>query len=85
VFEESTTDIRSVADTACTGASLAADGFEVLADVVGEVRAGQVTPKIFDRVELRSVGRQIFDREPRSVGVNVIPHLTAAMGGQPIP
>lgn len=57
---------------------------EVAGTSVGERIGLQPTPKILDRVELRSVGRQRLDMQPVML-VDELPHASAAMNRKPIP
>lgn len=85
VFQERFSQAGTMADPAGCFARLSTDGIEVLADELGHVGSGQVTPEVFDRVELRCVRRQILCDEPRRLLRDPCLNLAAAMGRQPIP
>jgi hypothetical protein len=52
---------------------------------VGEIAPFDVAPELLDRVEVRGIGRQALDLEPRAFPGQVGPHPPALVGGQSIP
>jgi len=85
MFEECSPQIRSMPDPGCGLAGLCTHGRQILADVLGHVRARQVTPKILHWVEFWGVGRQILHGQPVLLLRNPSLYLPAAMRWQPVP
>lgn len=85
MLQERSPQIGSVPDSAGRPPSLTANGVQVLAHKLRQVSARQVTPKIFDRVELRRVGRQVFRRQPMLLLSDPPLDLCPTVSRQPVP
>ena len=64
VFEEGFSEVWTTSDAAGGFAGLLTNRVEVFADELGHVGTGQVAPEVFNRVQFRCVGRQVFDGQP---------------------
>src|SRR5205823_14355 len=52
---------------------------------VGRLRHIDISPEVFDRIDVRRIGRQPFDREPASLTSQILLRVGASMRLQPIP
>lgn len=52
---------------------------------VGQIAPFHVAPDLLDGIEIRRVGRQALDVEPRALAGHVALHASASVGGQPVP
>lgn len=59
--------------------------FGVFWRVVGQHMAFEISPTVLDRVQLRRVGREIFERQPPVGALDELLHLGRAMGIEPVP
>lgn len=85
MLEECSTEFGAMAHAAGSTASLSTDGVEVVSREMGHVFAGQMAPKIFDRVEFRSIRWQVLGRQPRCLPSNVGLNISATVRGKTIP
>ena len=74
-----------MANAAGAAGRLTTHFLEVVANKVRQVRATQMTPKVFHRIQFGSVGRQVLHRQPRSLLPQIGLDFAAAMRRQPIP
>jgi len=58
---------------------------EVIRADVGQFAALHIAPHLFDRVQLRRVPWQAFDRQPGTLAAQIGAHGSALVGAQPVP
>ena len=62
-----------------------AQGQDLGGTEVGQIAPFDVAPDLLDGIEIRRIGRQALDVEPRALTGHVSRHVSAPVGGQPVP
>src|SRR3989442_2010069 len=76
---------RSAADAGKPGSKRPAQREDGGRTEVGEFAALEVAPDLLDGVQLRRVARQSFDRQPRALSDEIVPHQPALVSAEPVP
>ena len=83
--KEAERELGVATDSPQAGPQRGGERVEVRRTVVGQFAALDIAPERFDRVQLRSVAGQPFDREPPLLAGEVRCHAATLVGGQAIP
>src|SRR5882724_11204416 len=76
---------RSATDAGEPGTKRPAQREDVDRTEVREFAALDVAPDLLDRIQFRSIPRQSFDRQPRPLLGEILPHHAALVPAEPVP
>jgi len=85
VVQEREGQIGPTAHAREAGAERSAQGCEIRSTDVRELARFNIAPDLFDRIQVRRVGRQAFDGEPSALARDVRRHPTALVRPQAVP
>src|SRR5712691_11303835 len=85
VAEKGEGELRLPSDTRKALVYRVAQPGEVVGAEVGQFATLDVAPDLFDRVQLRGVPGQAFDRQPGALAPEIGAHGSALVGAQPVP
>ena len=85
VPEKADGEVRLPTDPREATAQRPAQGQDLGGTEVGQIAPFDVAPDLLDGIEIRRIGGQALDVEPRALAGHVALHAAAPVGGQPVP